>query len=135
MGYWTIGRLRSHGLSLQQVADALRGTSLDLPSGSIRTTAGEVVIRAKGKRYTAKEFEDIVVATKPDGSRLLLREIATLIDGFEDVDISSSFDGRPTVLVNVYRTGEQNALLISDAVRDYIKNIAPGQLPKGVEYG
>lgn len=125
--------LRSHGLSLQQVADALRGTSLDLPSGSIRTTAGEVVIRAKGKRYTAKEFEDIVVATKPDGSRLLLREIATLIDGFEDVDISSSFDGRPTVLVNVYRTGEQNALLISDAVRDYIKNIAPGQLPKGVD--
>lgn len=125
--------LRSHQLSLQQVADAVRRTSLDLPSGSIRTTAGEVVIRAKGKRYTAKEFEDIVVTTQADGSQLLLREIATVVDGFEDVDISSRFDGRRTVLVNVYRTGEQDTLLISDGVRDYIENIAPGQLPEGVE--
>lgn len=125
--------LRSHKLSLQQVADAVRKSSLDLPSGSIRTTAGEVVIRAKGKRQRAKEFEDIVVSTKADGSVLLLREIASIVDGFEDVDISSHFDGRPTVLVNVYRTGEQNALLISDAVKDYIDNIAPRQLPEGVE--
>lgn len=125
--------LRSHQLSLQQVADAVRQTSLDLPSGSIRTGAGEVVVRAKGKRYTAKEFEDIVVTTKPDGSQLLLREIATVIDGFEDVDISSRFDGRPTVVVNVYRTGEQNTLLIAEAVRDYIENVAPSQLPEGVE--
>ena len=125
--------LRKHGLSLQQVADAVRKTSLDLPSGSIRTTAGEVVIRAKGKRYTAKEFQDVVVLNKPDGSELLLRDIAKVVDGFEDVDISSRFDGRRTVLVNVYRTGEQDTLLIADAVRDYIENVAPGQLPEGVK--
>jgi len=125
--------LRSHHLSLQQVADAVRRSSMDLPSGSIRTTAGEVVIRAKGKRYTSKEFEDIVVATKADGSQLLLREIATVVDGFEDVDISSRFDGRRTVLVNVFRTGEQDTLLIAKGVRDYIENIAPSQLPEGVK--
>ncbi len=124
--------LRRYQLSLQQVADAVRGTSLDLPSGSIRTGAGEVVIRAKGKRHRSKDFEDIVVSTKPDGSVLLLREIATIVDGFEDVDISSRFNGRATVLVNVYRTGEQNALLIAEAVRNYIENVAPAQLPDGV---
>ncbi len=124
--------LRSHGLSLAQVAEAVRQTSLDLPSGSIRTTAGEVVIRAKGKRYTAKEFEDVVVTTRPDGSQLLLREIATIVDGFEDVDLSSQFDGRRTVLINVFRTGEQDTLIMAAAVRDYIENVAPGQLPEGV---
>jgi len=125
--------LRRFGLTLQQVANAVRRTSLDLPSGSIRTTAGEVVIRAKGKRYTAREFQDVVVMTKQDGSELLLRDIARVVDGFEDVEISSSFDGRRTVLVNVYRTGEQDTLLIADGVRDYIENVAPSQLPKGVK--
>lgn len=125
--------LRQYGLSLQQVADAVRRTSLDLPSGSIRTTAGEVVVRAKGKRYTAKEFEDVVVLTKADGSEVLLRDVATIVDGFEDVDISSRFDGRRSVLVNVYRTGEQDTLLIAEAVKDYIENVAPGQLPEGVK--
>ncbi len=125
--------LRAHHLSLAQVADAVRRTSLDLPSGSIRTTAGEVMIRARGKRYTAKEFEDVVVMTKPDGSQLLLRDIATVVDGFEDVDISSQFDGRRTVLVNVFRTGNQDTLVIADAVRDYVHRVAPEQLPEGVK--
>lgn len=125
--------LRSNQLTLQQVSDAVRGSSLDLPSGSIRTTAGEVIIRAKGKRYTAKEFENIVVATQSDGSQLLLRDIANVVDGFEDVDISSRFDGRRTVLVNVYRTGDQDTLLMASGVKDYIQNIAPSQLPEGVK--
>lgn len=124
--------LRSHQLTLAQVANAVRMTSLDLPSGSIRTSAGEIVIRAQGKRYTSKEFEDIVVMTRPDGSQLLLREIATIVDGFEDVDISSNFDGRRSVLINVFRTGEQDTLVMAEAVRDYVENVAPGQLPEGV---
>lgn len=124
--------LRSHQLTLGQVADAVRKTSLDLPGGSIRTTGGEVIIRAKGKRYTAKEFEDIVVATRPDGSQLLLRDIARIVDGFEDVDISSKFDGRKTVLINVFRAGDQDTLIMADAVRDYVENVAPSQLPEGV---
>ncbi|NWK54559.1 efflux RND transporter permease subunit [Verrucomicrobiaceae bacterium N1E253] len=124
--------LRSHNLTLAQVAEAVRQTSLDLPSGSIRTKAGEVVIRAKGKRYTSKEFEDVVVTTRPDGSQLLLREIATIVDGFEDVDLSSRFDGRRAVLINVFRTGEQDTLMMADAVRDYVEHVAPSQLPEGV---
>ena len=125
--------LRSHKLTLGQVANAVRRSSLDLPSGSVRTNAGEVVIRAKGKRYTAKEFENVVVTTKPDGSQLLLRDIATVVDGFEDVDISSSFDGRRTVLINVFRTGDQDTLLMAQGVRDYIENVAPQHMPEGVE--
>jgi len=125
--------LRTHHLTLAQVAEAVRRTSLDLPSGSIRTTAGEVVIRAKGKRYTVKDFEDVVVVSKPDGSQLLLRDIARIVNGFEDVDISSEFDGRRTVLVNVFRTGDQDTLVMADAVRDYVERVAPGQLPQGVK--
>lgn len=125
--------LRSHQLTLGQVADAVRRSSLDLPSGSVRTSAGEVVIRAKGKRYTAKEFENVVVATKPDGSQLLLHDVAEVVDGFEDVDISSHFDGRRTVLINVFRTGEQDTLLMAEGVRDYIENVAPQDLPEGVQ--
>ena len=125
--------LRSHQLSLLQVANAVSQTSLDLPGGSIRTSAGEIIIRAKGKRYTAQDFEDILVATRPDGSQLLLRDVAKVVDGFEDVDINSRFDGRNTVLVNVFRTGDQDTLLIAEGVKDYINNVAPREFPEGVK--
>ena len=60
--------LRAYGLTIEAVAAAVRASSLDLPAGSVRTDAGEVMIRTQARRYTAPEFERITVVTRPDGS-------------------------------------------------------------------
>lgn len=124
--------LRSYGLNIESVANAVRASSLDLPAGSVRTDAGEVMIRTQARRYTAPEFEGITVVTRPDGSIVTLGQIATVIDGFEDVDLTSRFDGRPAVLVNVFRTGEEDTLRLVELVRDYVRR-APENFPPGVE--
>ncbi|MFV1995389.1 MAG: efflux RND transporter permease subunit, partial [Verrucomicrobiales bacterium] len=123
--------LRELGITFDQVADAVRSSSLDLPGGSIRTEGGEVLIRTEAKRYTAEEFEAIPVATKPDGSRVLLADIATVVDGFEEVDLDSRFDGTPAVLVNVFRTGDEDTLVLADAVKRYVYEQAPRIFPEG----
>ncbi|MEM0895427.1 MAG: efflux RND transporter permease subunit [Verrucomicrobiota bacterium] len=123
--------LRSHGLTLEVVANAVRSTSIDLPGGSVRTRAGEVLIRTVGKRFEGQDYADIPVLTRADGTELLLDEIATIVDGFEEVDISSQFDGRPAVLVNVFRVGEEDTLEIVAIVKDYLKQ-ARQRLPGGV---
>lgn len=124
--------LRAYGLSIESVAAAVRASSLDLPAGSVRTDAGEVMIRTQARRYTAPEFESITVVTRPDGSTVSLGEIATILDGFEDVDLFSRFDGRPAVLVNVFRTGDEDTLRLVELVRDYVRR-APENFPPGVE--
>ena len=123
--------LRSYGLALQDVATAVRRSSLDIPGGTIKTDAGEVVVRTVAKRYRGKEFEDIVVLTRPDGSTVKLGEIATIVDGFEDEDISNSFDGEDAVLVNVFRVGDQDTLVLARVVREYLE-AKQRELPKGV---
>ncbi len=45
--------LRRHGLTFDQVAAAVRRSSLDLPGGSVRTRAGEILLRTKGQAYRA----------------------------------------------------------------------------------
>jgi multidrug efflux pump subunit AcrB len=124
--------LRSYGLTLESVAAAVRASSLDLPAGSVRTDAGEVMIRTQARRYTAPEFERITVVTRPDGSAVTLGQIAKVVDGFEDVDLFSRFDGRPAVLVNVYRTGDEDTLRVVELVRDYVRR-APENFPPGVQ--
>lgn len=125
--------LEQYNLSLSDVADALKMASLDLPSGSIREKTGEVVIRTGGKIIEAKDFGKVVVVSRENGSSVRLSEIATIVDGFEDVDVKTRFDGREAVLVNVYRTGEQDTTMVASAVKDYIERIAPQQLPSGVK--
>jgi multidrug efflux pump subunit AcrB len=123
--------LRRHGLTFDHVANAVRASSLDLPGGSIKTSAGEILIRTQARKYTAPEFEEIVVLTRPDGTRLLLKEIATVVDGFEDVDLFTRFDGRPAVVVNIFRTGDEDTLKVAEAVKAWLQD-APQHLPHGV---
>lgn len=124
--------LRRHGLSLSGIADALRDASIDLPAGSVRERGGEVVVRVMGKVSNAEDFKEIVIVNNSTGEQLKLGEIATVIDGFEDVDLKARFDGRNAALVNVFRTGEQDTMLLAKGVRDYIENVAPSELPPGV---
>ena len=58
--------LRRHGLTFAQVVEAVRGSSLDLPGGSIKTRAGEILLRSAGQAYLGEEFERIVVLTRAD---------------------------------------------------------------------
>lgn len=124
--------LRRHGLTLSGVATALRSASLDLPAGSVRERSGEVVVRVKGKATSAEDFREFIVVMNSTGEQLKLGEIATIVDGFENVDLKARFDGRNAALVNVFRTGEQDTMLLAKGVRDYIENVAPSELPPGV---
>lgn len=123
--------LRRNGLTFDMVANAVRASSLDLPGGSMKTSAGEILIRTQSRKYTAREFEEVPVLTRPDGTRLMLKDVAKVVDAFEDVDLFTRFDGKPAVVVNVFRSGDEDTLEVAEAVKNWIKT-APDHLPHGV---
>ncbi len=124
--------LRKYGLTLGMVAEAVTKNSLDLPAGRIKTDAGEILIRTKGRKYHAADYRDIPVITRADGSRVTLADIAVLREGFADVDLFSRFDGMPAVIINVYRVADQNALKVAAGVKAFLENLRP-TLPAGLQ--
>lgn len=124
--------LRRHGLSFDDVAQAVRTRSLDLPGGSIKTSSGEILLRAKGQAYSGTEYENLVLRTQPDGTRLYLKDVAAVVDGFADTDQMLRFDGNPAALIRVSRIGSQDIMDITKVVRGYIANSA-SRVPEGVQ--
>jgi multidrug efflux pump subunit AcrB len=124
-------KLRKLGLKLSDIADAVRNTTLDLPGGSVRTERGEVILRALGKKYEASELADVPVRTDAQGGEILLGDVAELIDGFEDVDLSSRFDGETAVVINVFRVGNEDTLALADLVQRYVEE-SKKTLPDGI---
>lgn len=120
------------GLTFDEVAGAIRANSIDLSGGTLRTAGGEILLRTKSRAYVGEDFERIVVRTRADGGRVMLSDIATVIDGFADVDQSSRFEGEPTAMIQVYRVGDESALGIASAVREYVAGKA-ATLPGGVQ--
>ncbi|MBL4575348.1 MAG: efflux RND transporter permease subunit [Opitutaceae bacterium] len=125
-------KLREYGLTFDQITRAIRNSSLDLPAGSIKTKAGEVLLRTQGQAYTTRDYEQIVLLNQPDGTRILLGDVATVIDGFDDSFRKIRFDGKPSLDINVFRVGNESAIEISNTVKEYIENVR-GTLPDGIE--
>jgi len=123
--------LRNYGLTFDEVARAVRLSSLNLPGGSIRAQGGEISLRTKGQAYRGAEFENIILRSFPDGTRLHLGDVAHVKDAFAETDELTRFDGAPAVLVKVYRVGKENALTVSHAVKQYIAEKQP-TLPEGI---
>ena len=86
------GTLRRYGLTLARVAQAVRASSIDLGAGSIRTEAGDILLRTQGQAYDQADFEQIVLLSRSDGTRLTLAEIATVTDGFVEQDFFRSLN-------------------------------------------
>ena len=122
--------LRRYQLTFDDVGRAVRMSSLDLPAGSVRTKGGEILLRTKGQAYRSDDFSSLVLRTRPDGTRLLLGDVATVVDGFRETDQSARFDGQPAVVVQVFRIGNQNALEVAAAVDDYVHS---ANVPEGIE--
>jgi len=123
--------LRRHGLTFAQVVEAVRGSSIDLPGGSIKTQSGEILLRSAGQAYVGDEFDQIVVLNHPDGTRVMLADVANVVDGFEEDPRYASFDGESAVMVYVYRVGEQKVLELVRDVRTYVGEFAR-TLPEGL---
>lgn len=127
--------LRRYHLTFDDVAEAIRRSSLDLPGGTVRSERGEILLRTQTQAYRGYEFEKIVVLTNPDGTYITLGDIATVKDGFEETPLENVFDGKPAALVDVYRTGDENALDIARLAHEYVaenQNTLPGGLTMGV---
>ena len=124
--------LRRHDLSFQEIANAVRKGSLDVPGGTIKSDSGDILLRTTGQAYQGQEFENLIVRTGNDGTRVYLKDVAEVVDGFSDTDLFFRFNNKPAALITVSRVGEEDIQEISQAVEEYIA-LAKLKLPTNVE--
>ncbi|MYD96707.1 MAG: efflux RND transporter permease subunit [Gammaproteobacteria bacterium] len=122
--------LRRYDLTIDHVAAAIRRSSLNLSSGELRTDAGDVLLRTNLKRERGDEFEDIVVRARPDGAILRVGDVATVRDGFADVDLLNEYNGRQSVFVRVQKSEAEDVLVIADAIKELLSTYQP---PAGID--
>ena len=123
--------LRRYGLTLPQISTAVRAASIDLPGGSVKTEGGEVLVRTTERRDYGEEFRDITLIARADGTRVRLRDVATVVDGFRETDEELYYNGQPAIDLQVFRVGEEVPLQVSSAVYDLVER-RQGTLPDSV---
>lgn len=123
-------RLREYNLTFNRVVEAVRRSNLNLAGGTIRTQGEEIRVRTIGRKYTGRELSQIVVLARPEGEIITLDRLAVINDGFTEDPVRALINGEPSVVLVTYKTKEEDALAISQAVKDFVAD-KQWQLPPG----
>jgi multidrug efflux pump subunit AcrB len=126
-------KLRELNLTLQDVANILARSSVELPGGGMKTTGGEILVRVKDRRDLGREFANIPIVTAHDGTQLLLEEIAEIRDTFDESDKFTFYNGKPAVSMTVYRVGKETPISVEKAVIKVLDELR-ATMPDGVEF-
>ncbi|MBL62620.1 MAG: hypothetical protein CMI30_04340 [Opitutae bacterium] len=123
--------LRAHGLSFDEVARTIRANSMDMAGGVVKSASGETLLRLKGKAGTGEDFEKIELLSGVNGGKVMLGDVAKVIDGFEDTTLYTQYQGKPAITLRVFRVGKQSPLDISEKVSQFVKD-QEKNLPEGL---
>jgi len=126
-------RLRAHGIPIGRVVEAVKGGNGDSGGRLIEIAGAEYMVRGRGYARSARDFEDLVLATSEKGSPIRVRDVGQVVIGPELRRGVSDLDGRGDAVsgIVVMRQGE-NALQVIDRVKAKLAQVSSG-LPAGVK--
>jgi len=112
--------LLRYNLTFDQVANAVRQNNRDISAGSVKSTNEEILIRSRAKETDAAKISDIVVRSNPDGSEILLKDIAVITEQFADVPSKAYLSGKESVFIEVRKLETEDLEGISKVVNKYV---------------
>ncbi|AZA89680.1 Multidrug transporter MdtC [Chryseobacterium nakagawai] len=125
-------KLQGYGLSIGDVQQAILSSNLDFPTGSLKTRTTKSTIRLSGKYKSTEEMNNLVVSNK-NGAQVRLSDIATVFDSQKDVEKVARFNQFPTILMQVKKQSDANAVAVSESVQKTIKTVEEAYKVQGVK--
>ncbi len=123
-------RLAAHGITVSDVATALRRENLELPSGRIESHLREFVVRTQGRFERPEEFNDLIIASR-NGTPIRIRDVGEAVQGVNNERTLARFIGNPSVGMGILRQSKANTLEVANRVSEELERIRP-DLPQGV---
>jgi multidrug efflux pump subunit AcrB len=124
--------MRRYGLTFDEVANAVRQTSINAGGGSVRTEEGSFQLQVRNLADTETDFAQIVVRQTADGGVLTVGDVATIVDGFQDVDSYSVMNGQSSVMLAVLTPDQADITAAGKAMDEWLEQTRPN-LPDGLK--
>lgn len=125
-------KLQGYGLSIGDVQQAILSSNLDFPTGSLKSRTTKSTIRLSGKYKSIQEMNNLVVSNK-DGAQVRLSDIATVFDSQKDVEKVARFNQFPTILMQVKKQSDANAVAVSESVQKTIAKVEEAYKVQGIK--
>ena len=112
--------LRRYKLTFSEIASAVSAANINISGGKFETTDEEILIRAYGRNYFAKELQNIAIRGNRDGTVIYLKDVATIREQWEDIPDKTYYNNRAAVVLNLDQTEQEDILAIANRTKQVI---------------
>ncbi len=113
--------MRQYGLTFDDIASAIRSSSINGSGGQVRTDTGSVTLQTRNLADTAEQFNNLIIKQSENGGVIRIGNVARVIDGFVDEDLSTSFEGKSAAFIMMRATETMNLPQYSKALKSYME--------------
>ena len=117
-------RLEAVSLPITEVAAKLAADNLDVPGGQVRRDGKAVSLRTQGQYKTAAEIENVILRSD-GGSTVRIKDVGTVVDGYEDRTSTTRLDGADAVSFSVRKQSGANTVEVQRKVDAALAKAAP----------
>ncbi|MGL1932286.1 MAG: efflux RND transporter permease subunit [Desulfotalea sp.] len=125
-------QLQHFGLTLKEVSAIIWKNSLDYSTGELKSEGGAITIKADHKAFFYDDFVQMPITTLVNGTRITLKDVARVVDGFDESDFIARYNGVSAVGLQAYTTQKGDLLEVSEAAHKIVNSLHQ-QLPSGVQ--
>ena len=122
--------LASRGIGIDEIASAIRNSSVNLATGSIDGRTRSAVIHAEGQLNKADEFRRQIISYR-NGAPVRFGDVANVIDGVENPKSFGTYNGVPSITLELHRQPGANTIAVVDAVKAVLPGLV-AQLPPSI---
>jgi hydrophobic/amphiphilic exporter-1 (mainly G- bacteria), HAE1 family len=118
-----VEKLNAHGLSIDQVVNAIRQENVEIPGGTLEQGKWEVGLRTLGRIEATDQFNNVIVATV-NGVPLRVSDIGYAEDSVKKVATSLYMaDGSPGVQLDIRRASGENTITVIEGVKERLEEV------------
>lgn len=125
-------KLQGYNLSIGDIQQAILSSNLDFPTGSLKSRTTKSTIRLSGKYKSIEEMSNLVISNK-DGAQVRLSDVATVFDAQQDVEKIARFNQNPTILMQVKKQSDANAVSVSESIKKTVETVMKNYAVQGVK--
>lgn len=125
-------KIEGYGLNIAQIQQIIAASNLDFPTGNTKTSERQTIIRLMGKIASLEEMRNLPIST-PSGLQIRLGDVADIQDGEKDVEKLARINQENTILLQVTKQSDANAVQVSKLVKNTIENVEKEYEKQGIK--
>jgi HAE1 family hydrophobic/amphiphilic exporter-1 len=127
-------KLKTYGMSIGQVTDALNNANQSFPAGSIETRDQKLSIRFDANVATMEEVRSLIILQKPGSGSVYLRDVAEVVDATAKTTAVNHISGLPSIGVQIIKQSDANAVNVSEGVKAKFEEIQAQYKTDGIQF-